>query len=238
MSSTSNILLPGMGKQLDFLRKNVLAPFNCVLIIGSGCEKIAKQLSKYYFCNVELILEDYESFLKSNLALNDDEKVKPNLMSYETTDFGMSYFDLVYAQASVSFTNRNKIIKEINRILRPGGFFCVGEIVSLKKEIPPFIKDIFDSSNIKPLFIEDLDRYYEERKFKIIAKQDFSDTLKNYYSQTVSLFRGTKENLSDMEKSYYKKLLNKVNHESNVYLKLGGDKYIGFVSLLMQKGGY
>lgn len=236
MFSTSKILLPGTDKQFDFLRKNALVSFNHALVIGSGSEKVAKQLSKYYSCNVELIVEGYESLMNSKLTLGKETNIKTSLMNFEATDFDAGYFDLVYAQASVSLTNRNKIIKEIKRVLKPEGFFCAGEIVSLKREVPPFITDIYNSSNLLPLFIDDLQRYYEERKFKIVAKQNLSGTLTEYYSKTVSLLKGTKENLSDREKSYYKKLLNKVSHESNVYLKLGGDKYIGFVSLLTQKG--
>jgi DNA-directed RNA polymerase subunit N (RpoN/RPB10) len=41
-------------------------------------------------------------------------------------------------------------------------------------------------------------------------------------------------NLSGQEKSYYKKLLNKISHESNAYLKLGADKYIGFKMLILK----
>lgn len=236
MPPVSKILLPGLGKQLDFLRKNSSIQAKQALVIGSSSEKIAKDLAKQYSCDVDLIVEDYESLMSSNLILGDDSKVKASLMNFEITDFDACTFDLIYAQASVSLTNRNKIIKEIKRILTPGGFFCVGEIVSLKKEVPKFITDIFDSSNLLPLLIDDLQKYYEERKFLIVEKENLSDTLEDYYSQTVSLLKGTKENLSDREKSYYKKLLNKVSHESNVYLKLGGDKYIGFVSMLLQKG--
>ena len=50
------------------------------------------------------------------------------------------------------------------------------------------------------------------------------------------MLKNTKEDLPENEKSYYKKLLNQISHESNVYLKLGGDKYLGFYALILQKG--
>lgn len=235
MSSNSNILLPGLDEQLSFLRKNTAIQINQALVIGSGSEKIAKQLSKIYSCEVDLIVENYESLLNSKIILGEPEKIKPSLMNFEITDFDSSHFDLIYAQGSVSLTNRNKIIKEIKRILKPGGLLCVGEIVSLKKEIPSFIKNIFDSSNLLPLFVDDLEKYYAARKFKVVSQQNLSETFREYYLQSAALLKGIETALTDQEKSYYKKLLNKVSHESNVYLKLGGNKYIGFISLLLEK---
>lgn len=237
MSSVSKILLPGSDKQLSFLRKNLSMQIEKALVIGSGSEEIAKQLAKQYSSNVDLIVEDYESLMNSKIALGGDEKAKPRLMNFEVTDFDSSYFDLVYAQGSISLTNRNKIIKEIKRILKPNGLLCVGEIVSLKKEVPSFIRNIFNSSNLLPLFIDDLEIYYQERNFKVVSKKNFSETLTGYYLQNAELLKGTKGTLTDQEKSYYKKLLNKISHESNAYLKLGGDKYIGFIALLLEKGG-
>lgn len=236
MNIKKQVLLPGLKDQWAFLRKNVSVPTKNVLVIGSSSEWVAGEFAKSGCENIDLIVEDYESLMNSNLLLGDELNIKVSLMNFEITDFDSDYFELVYAQASVSLINRNKIVKEIKRILKPGGFFCVGEIVALKKDVPPFIADIFDSSNMLPLFVDDLNKYYEERKFQILDSVSLSSTLKDYYAQTVAQLKDTKESLSDREKSYYKKLLNKVNHESNVYLKLGGDKFIGFVSMLMRKG--
>jgi ubiquinone/menaquinone biosynthesis C-methylase UbiE len=141
----------------------------------------------------------------------------------------------VYAQASVSLTNRNKILKEIKRILKPNGYFSVGETVSLRKDYPAFIRDLLDGSNILPLFYEDIEKYYTERKFKVIAKADLTDTLATFYMESSKHLREVERGLSDKEKSYHKKLVNRIGHESNAYLKLGGDKYIGFETLLLIK---
>lgn len=229
-------MIPGLDKQFQFLLKNLIAKVDNVLVIGSSSEKFAKLIAKNFSCSVELIMEDYESLLNSKLVLNDDSKVRVSMMDYDITDFDDASFDLIYAQASITLSKRNKIVKEIKRILRPGGFFCVGEIVSLKKNIPVFVQNVFDSSNLFPLFVDELEKYYTDRDLKIVAQQNLSDTLKEYYRQSASLLKNVRGNLTTGEKSYYKKILNKVSHESNVFLKLGGDKFIGFVSLLVQKG--
>jgi hypothetical protein len=41
--------------------------------------------------------------------------------------------------------------------------------------------------------------------------------------------------LSNEEKSYHKKMLKRISHESNAYLKLGGNKFIGFISVILRK---
>jgi ubiquinone/menaquinone biosynthesis C-methylase UbiE len=235
MKNTTQTLLPGLKAQYRFLRENLSGTHEKILVIGSSSEWIAVELCGMSGKEVHIIVEDYESLLNSKLLLESEPSIKLSMMSYEATDFEKESFDLIYAQASISLTNRNKIIKELKRILKPGGVLCVGEIVSLQKEPPAFITDIYNSSNLLPLFVDDLDKYYTERKFEIVAKRNLAETLAEYYKQNVSLLNDIKEDLSDRERSYYKKILHKVSHESNVYLKLGGDKFIGFSSILLRK---
>lgn len=236
MKTKKQILLPGLGKQVEFFRKNFSGEAKSILVIGSASEIPALSLSGFFHSKVNLIVEDYDSFINSKLVLDNAENIDLKIMSFEATDFGNSEFDVVYAQASVSSVNRNKIIKEIKRILKPGGILCVGEITSLTKEQPQFMKDIYDNSDLLPLFVDDLEKYYGERKFSVTVKENLSSTLKEFYSLNTSKLDSSIDNLTDKEKSYYKKLLNKISHESNVYLKLGGDKHLGFYTLLLRKG--
>ncbi len=230
------ILLPGITHQIKFLFENLNTKLEQILVIGSGHENIALEIAKHYNTKVSLIVDDYESFIISRLELGNNPDINVVIMEYENTDFNNNQFDLIYAQASISLINRNKIIKEVKRILKPDRYFCAGELVSLKKDTPKFMKDIFDTSGLLPLFIDDLENYYTERNFKVINKIDLSDTLKDYYSIAVEKLKIAREKLDEKEKAYYKKLLNRFSHESNVYLKLGGNKYLGFFALILQKG--
>lgn len=231
-----NCLLPGLDRQIEFLLNNFKNPAQSILVIGSNSEEMAKELSSHFDTNIELIVEDYDSLMNSKLILESLPRVNVRLMDFEVTDFEDSSFDLIYAQASISLTKRNKIVKELKRVLKPGGYICVGEVVALRKDYPPFVQDIFDSSDLLPLFVDDLDKYYNERKFSILVRQNLSHTLKKFYSRSASLMDDSIDTLSSSEKSYYKKILNKFSHESNAYIKLGGDKFIGFVAMLLQKG--
>jgi ubiquinone/menaquinone biosynthesis C-methylase UbiE len=135
----------------------------------------------------------------------------------------------------VSVTRRNKIIKEIRKILKPGEIFCAGEIVNLKENPPAFIRDIWNSSDLLPLLNSNLTKYYEEKGFEVIEQKDLSYTLREFYQQSEKMLHTKSEDLSEEEKSYHKKLLKKISHESNVYLKLGGNTYMGFTALIMRK---
>jgi len=231
-----NCLLPGLDRQIEFLLNNLKSPAQSILVVGSNSEEMALELSGHFDTGVELIVEDYDSLMNSKLILESSPKINVRLMDFEVTDFDDSSFDLVYAQASISLTKRNKIVKELKRLIKPEGFLCVGEVVALRKDYPPFIQDIFDTSDLLPLFIDDLEKYYTERKFNVLVRQNLSHTLKKYYSRSSSLLDESIDSLSSSEKSYHKKILNRLSHESNAYLKLGSDKFIGFVALLLQKG--
>lgn len=235
MDTNKNIFLPGGFKQFRILKSKIYLTNKTVLIIGSNCELIAEKMVDAGATSVTVIVNDYESLINSRLNLPKDSKVSVKMMDYENTDFDDASFDLIYAQASISLTNRNKIVKEIKRILKIESVLCVGEITALTKQYPQFVKDIFESSNILPLYHDESAKYYQERNFTVLYEVDLSSSLKSYYETTATQLNQTIETLTEKEKSYYKKLLNKISHESNAYLKLGAERYIGFKMLVLKK---
>lgn len=231
-----DVFLPGLEEQFRFTKKAISDFTNQkILVIGADSEEIAVKFSELSDFPVELIVDDYDAFIKSKLSLTENENVSLKVMEYEATDFDREEFDLIYAQASVGSTARNKIVKEIKRILKPGGLFCSGEIVSLTESVPRVIEDIFQSAEILPLFVNDIEKYYSQRGWRIIERWDFSTTLRRYYSLVGRELNERIKNLSDREKSYYKKIINRTSHETHIYLKSGGDKHIGFTSLILRK---
>jgi ubiquinone/menaquinone biosynthesis C-methylase UbiE len=235
MSDTQNIFLPGGFKQFRILKSKYIIADKAVLVIGAGSEKIALKMAEAGAARVSFIVNEYESLINARLVLSTQSNISVKMMDYENTDFSDNEFDLVYAQASISTTNRNKIIKEVKRILKAGGTLCTGEITAITKEYPPFVRDIFESSEVAPLLHESCENYFIERKFEMMYGEDLSSSLKNFYETAAQSLKDVIYRLSDKEKSYYKKLLNKISHESNAYLKLGADKYIGFKMLILKK---
>ena len=235
MEKSGLILLPGLEEQADLLLKRLDIKDFSVLIMGSSSEMIAERLSVYTRRLIELIVEDYESFINSNLLISGQNFINLRMMDFEFTDFEEDHFDLVFSQASVSNSRRNKIIKEIKRILKPGGYLYAGEIVRLQNEVPAFIRDIFARSDLDPLENTRTADYYSGRNFAVVFEEDLSHTLKDYYSLSAKKLDEAKHSYSEEEKKYYKKLLNKISHESKAYLSQGGNKYMGYKVLLLKK---
>lgn len=231
-----NIYLPGSGKQLELLLQQVDVKGMAVLVMGSACEEIAAAFAKLTGKTVELIVEDLDSMLNANLILEEQDNINVKIMEFDVTDFGNATFDLVYAQASISSFKRNQVVKEIKRLLKDNGTLCVGEVIKLANDVPTFVQNVFDSSDIEPLFEKNLKSYYTQRKYEVINEWDLKNTLEEYFGHNLKKLEQSKTGLSDDEKKYYKKLLNKISHDSNVYIKQGGDKYIGFKVLLLKKG--
>ena len=229
------ILLPGLDRQLNFFLKNINPENKSILVIGSSSEDIAKKLFSSSGLKVELIVEDYDSFMNSRLSISNDDEIHVTMMDFEFTDFANDQFDMVYCQASIIGSRRKGIVKEIKRVLKTSGILCVGEIMKLEEELPPFVTDIFEASDLEPILYTELEKYYIERGFSIMGSKNLSDTLMDYYSLTLSKLEDSKKGLEKNELSYYKKLLNQISHESKAYLSQGGDKYIGYKAMIFKK---
>ena len=235
MKTDNTIYLPGTEKQFNHLKNNVSLEEQEILIIGSNSVKIAEMFSNSGAKSITIIVEDYESLLNSRIMVDNGNGVNVRLMEFTNTDFINDSFDIVYTQASISSKMRNKIIKEIKRVLKPEGILNVGEITSIKSSPPKFVDDIWESGNILPLNSEDIKKYYEERKFEVVDTLDLSAHLKDFYLESIKLLYNSIDSLSENEKAYYKKLLKRMSHESNVYLKLGGKDYMGFSSIIVRR---
>ena len=235
MAEDHTIFLPGSGKQFNHLKAKIILKDKDILIIGSNSEKITQMFLDAEANAVTIILDEYDSLLKARYLLKNKEGISVRLMDSNSTDFNDAVFDIVYAQASISGKMRNKIIKEIKRILKPEGILNVGEITSLKSSPPIFVNDIWESGNILPLNSDDVNKYYKERKFEVVDTLDLSSHLKDFYLESKKLLLSNIDSLSENEKAYYKKLLKRMSHESNAYLKLGGKDYMGFTSIIARK---
>ena len=227
---TSNILFPSGSKQLEHLIEQNIPKGEQALIIGPNCEFIASKLIDY-FTKLFIVTDNYESVMQIRMNLKNDEKIKVKMMDYAHTDFQDKAFELIYAQGSISVPERKDIVKEIKRILISKGLFCAGEIVSLKDPVPGFVNDIWERSGLEPMASSVVKKYYESKGFEVLSERDLSTTLKDFYEGTISIVSKTDKAEKEEDKKYFSRM----KHESNAYLKLGGDKYIGFKSLLLRK---
>jgi ubiquinone/menaquinone biosynthesis C-methylase UbiE len=225
-----SILLPGGIKQFEHLLEQNFPQGTNALIIGPGCESLANALLKY-FSSVHIIANYPYSVMQIRMKLKNDDRIKVKMMDYTQTDFENGYFDLIYAQGSISVTNKKDILKEIKRILTSRGIMCAGEVVSLKEPAPAFVNDIWELSGLEPIASSGIKKFYESKGFEVLSEKDLSPALGDFYEKT----RFAVSKASKDEKEQDKKHFSRMKHVSNVYLKLGGDKYIGFKSLIMRK---
>lgn len=229
MINTDKILPPGGTKQFEHLLEQNIPCGKRALIIGPACEYFAIKLLEY-FSEINIIVDNYYSLIQSRMRLNDNSNIKASMMDFAHSNFENNYFDLIYAQASISTPERKEILKEILRIMKSDCLICIGEIVSLKNPVPLFVKDIWERSGLTPLLSSELKCYYEKRKFQVISERDISTTLNDYYTQNREMLSKVSKEERDENKKYY----SQIKHESDVYLKLGGNKYIGYKSLIMR----
>ena len=235
MENEIKIFLPGLDNQIRFVRRRLELKGKKTLTLGSASEEVARLFAKESEEKAELVVEDYNSLMNSRLLVGEEENINVRLMDFEVTDFDKDEFDVIYTQGGISNPRRNKIVKEMKRILKPGGIFCVGEVVSLQEDLPPYILDIYDSSELDPLLASNIEAYYNERNFELIEKKDLSFTLTDYYSKNLYELKKSVVDMAENEKSYYKKLINMINHEAKAFLNQGADEYVGFYTLILKK---
>lgn len=228
-------LLPGTEYQYRFLKNSPAEQNIPILFIGAGNEFFADKFSKKFKVNAELIVEDYETLISAKLLLQENSAVTTRIMDFARTDFDDKQFKCVYSQASVSNPDRNKIIKEIKRILQPDGFLIVGEIVKIRKDIPAYVNDILTSSQLSLLDSEEIKSYYEQRNFTVIEECEEKRGLDEYYELCSVIMKNSVNLMDEDELKYNKKLIKKARHETDAYLKLGLDKFISFKILVLQK---
>jgi len=222
--------LPGGNKQIEHLLEQKYPNGKTALFVGPATNSIVKILLNNY-PELLIIYDNYDSLINIRASLKEIQSVKIKLMDYSHTDFKENYFDLIYSQGSISVSERKNILKELKRILTDNGILSIGEIVSLKEPVAGFVKDIWQQSGLDPLPMATINQFYISKGFQIESEKDLSNSLKDYYEKIRYSFSQAGKD----EKEQNKKIFSRMKHESNAYLKLGGDKYIGFKSLILRK---
>lgn len=225
----NNIFLPGTNKQINHLLNTIDLTNKKILVVGTNTKDIVNKIPDS--SNIEVIVGDYENLVELMNDFSGKTNVKVRLMEYSATDFSNETFDIIYAQASISNFDRNKIVKEFKRISKPEAIFCIGEITRKSDEVPPFLKNILDNNSLNPLLQDKIEEYYTERKFEIIEIIDLSETLNDFYTTCIEF---AKTKLEDSESKDIKELQTRLVHEAKAYIKYGGDKYMGMKALIMK----
>jgi SAM-dependent methyltransferase len=228
------IFLPGTDKQIKLLLE-IVDPLNKnILLAGSQGDKIAGKILPYSPLSIQIITEDSNEMMEMRFTIK-DKSIPVKMMDYKNTDYKDGIFDLIYAQGTFSTSSRRKIYKEVLRILKDDGIICSGEVISSEDKVPPFVADVWEKSGIAPLTLEKLLRFYTEAGIEVLEQKNISYTLKEFYNSGKTMLKGFLKEGTEDEKKHYKKLINKVSHEANAYLNLGGDRYMEFHTFILKR---
>ena len=226
----AKIVLPGLDEQLNYFIKNYSPNDTKGLLIGPGVHYASVTLRELG-AETETIIND-DSLLMVE-RLNRDSRVK--FMDYYATDYADNSLDFIYAQASISATQHTRILKEMFRILKPGGMFCVGEIVKRDFPTPQSVKDIWNLSHLNPVLLADLPPLYSSIGYEIAGTVDLTDTMENLYKMQATVLRAEKEKLSDDDRYLMRRNLKSLQHEANMYLRGGAQKHTFYNVFLLTK---
>jgi cyclopropane fatty-acyl-phospholipid synthase-like methyltransferase len=112
-----------------------------------------------------------KKFAKERKVKNVNFKIK----SYLDTEFPSNSFDRIFGLESISYaSDKEKLTKEMYRVLKPGGTFVTVDVFFSKSADTPIVKKIHDLVCIGRGMPLDNDLIYSEYK-KYLKKQGFKD---------------------------------------------------------------
>lgn len=221
-----DILLPGMSRQYNHILRLTGFKGKNICIFGSKSTPIASMFLKRQASAVSVIVEHEDDLLEDRASEWLKTGTSLKLMNYANTDFPSDSFDYIYAQAALVGSDRRTVLKEMYRLLKPGGELSLGDII-LFKQAPPVFNAIFKESGMKPIEDSALTELLEETGFTIKDKTDISDGLTTYYKTQLDYIEEYEQKLSPAEKKDLKKELAPYKHECKSYFLSKGHLVYG-----------
>lgn len=235
MQQDAIILLPGMNEQSNaFLRHHKIKEAK-MLVMGTAAPHLLKKFLNPFVGSIDVIIDNEDLLLTERLSAPKDKKVRVRFMDFSNTDFADNTFDFVYTQGAASTLQRIKILHEIKRILKPGGVYCLGELVYIKQEVPVSIKSVWEIAGIAPIEIEQAAPCYADAGFTLLDTTDLSKTLFMMYERYREIMHDGANQMTEDEFQALRHDLIRLKHEAEIFIKMGGDKYTGYFMYELQK---
>jgi len=124
----------GMQSTIKMLERLKIQPGMRVLDLGCGVGSATRLLAKKYNCDVVGLDNDFSMIEKAKQSTPDNlnEHISFQQGDGEKMSFSDDEFDLVIVQSVACFNNKEIILKEILRVLKPGGKVGLNEVTWLK----------------------------------------------------------------------------------------------------------
>ncbi|MBI5726739.1 MAG: class I SAM-dependent methyltransferase [Ignavibacteriales bacterium] len=235
MQQEAIILLPGMNEQSNaFLRHHKIKETK-MLVMGTAAPHLLKKFLNPFVASIDVIIDNEDLLLTERLSAPKDKKVRIRFMDFVNTDFTDNTFDFVYTQGAASTLQRVKVLHEVKRILKPGGVYCLGELVYIKGDVPVSIRSVWDIAGISPIELEQTEGCYTEAGFTILETTDLSKTLYAMYERYKEVMQNGASKMTEDELQALRHDLIRLKHEAEIFIKMGGDKYTGYFMYELQK---
>jgi len=117
-----------------------------ILDIGSGYGGPARYLAKSYQCKVDCLnISDHQNRINHETNINEglSDLIEVTDGSFENIPYESNSFDVVWAQDCIVHSgNRGQVVKEVSRVLKPGGYFIFTDLMQAEKVPEEVLKPI------------------------------------------------------------------------------------------------
>lgn len=231
-------LTPGGSRIcLSLLRRaSELRPFtaDAALLLAMGrYGENAIALERAFPGSVTSIDEDTEGVFHTRLqaAAVKAGRLRAQVMSPLTLGFEDATFDMVIMEGVLSSYPARKALAEALRVLKPGGSIGIADCAWLATPVPTFARDVWESTRRRVPALDEIPALLQDADMTQQILKDESRVLAPFYRQ----FSGDVRQIAGSafkDMKHLKSQVKQYKHEIDVYLKLGGDRYMGYFSAL------
>jgi ubiquinone/menaquinone biosynthesis C-methylase UbiE len=112
--------------------------------IGGTIVHLAKKYPNINFKGITIIPEHIQMAKRFAIENQVSSNTDFLLENYLDTNFPSKYFDAIFSLESMNYTNqRTEFIREMHRILKPGGKLIIIDAFRTKIQLNPFLKNIY-----------------------------------------------------------------------------------------------
>ena len=205
-----------------------------VLNIGVNLKESSVYLADKFGCRVFAVSEvpDVIVSVKSE-AGRKSLKIEAKVMSPLALDFDDGFFDLVICEGVMSQYRKSDFLKEIHRVLKPGGGFGVADFYWRKIPVPKYVLNVWSWDEGRVETLDEVIKLMKGRGFDVFFIHDVSGELKRFYSELLVWIEKLLKTTYLSSQQF--KEVKRFRHEANVFLKQGGNKWMGYSAIASKK---
>ncbi|MBR9978924.1 MAG: methyltransferase domain-containing protein [Bacteroidetes bacterium] len=208
-----------------------------LLLMGCRQGENALALAEVFPGRIIGIEEDSEPIFYGKMAVSERglaSRVSLQFMSPVSTNFRAGQFRIIILEGMLSGYTPGRVLREALRLLDDRGFLLLSDSCWLADDVPTYVRDVWESPDHKILTPPQLRQLLEERGMEILHFEDRSRVLDSFYRQFEDTVRDIAHGGFEGMK-HRKSLIKHYKHEIDVYRKHGGDRYMGYFSMVARK---